>query len=117
MCLQTAAQFQKGQTFLACWHYSTFSITISELASLAFFSAIAFLLRLPDFLLFYRSQMPSLISLRAVPSSIFIVAPSTNTRPSDSILLRTRIPSSIGLPFESNSLATIITPLASRFQL
>lgn len=55
--------------------------------------------------------MPSLISLRAVPSSIFITRPSTNTRPSDSVLLRTRTLRHISLPFESNSLATIITPL------
>src|ERR1035437_586154 len=116
MVFQAPAQFQKGQTLFSCWHYSTFSIPLSWLASLAFFSAIAFLLRLPDFLLFFRSQMPSRISFSAVPSSIFIVLPSTDTRPSDSVLLRTRMPSSIGLPLESNSLATIITPLASRFR-
>src|SRR5665213_2649758 len=98
MIFQAPAQFQKGQTLFTCWH-------VQPLSSFAAFSLLR-LLR--DFLGFFRSQIPSRISFSAVPSSIFIVLPSTNTRPSDSMLLRTRTQSNIGLPFESNSLATII---------
>src|ERR1035437_1089568 len=68
--------------------YSTFSIPLAWLANFAFLAAITFLLRLPDLLLFFRSQMPSLINLRAIPRSIFMTLPSSKTRPSDSILLR-----------------------------